>query len=289
MRRLIALAALLALTAPAEARTPDRVQARDAAVSPITLGETYRFRSAVMDEERVLNVYLPDGYAKGTQRYPVLYLIDGGIDQDFIHVVGSSQLGSTWARSQAAIVVGIATKDRRNELTGCTADKALLAKYPTAGHSQRFRDFIRDEVKPWVAGRYRTDGNDGVIGESLAGLFIAETWLKQPDLFRNYAAISPSLWWDNAALTVTSKVGPRQAGRRFFLATAEEGAESGAIADRFVAELNPARDWCFAPHPEFTHATIYHAVVPAALQFLFPTTVAQDAQYGFTLGCSKKS
>lgn len=287
-----AIACGVASAVMAHGEVPGRpIPAQITAPKPITLGEAYRFPSAVMGEERVVNVYLPDGYAKGAKRYPVLYLIDGGLDQDFVHVVGASQLGGAWGRAQDAIVVGIATKDRRAELTGVTADKALMAKYPTAGHSDRFRRFIRDEVKPLIARRYRTDGKDGVIGESLAGLFIAETWLREPNLFHNYAAISPSLWWDNAALTAVAaaNIGARQAGRRLFLATADEGADQAAIAARLVTALAPATGWCFAPHPEYTHATIYHAVVPAALQFLFPTDVEQDPQYGFTLGCSKKS
>ena len=48
----------------------------------------------------------------------------------------------------ATIVVGIATKDRRRELIGPTADAKLRAQYPTAGESVKFRAFLRDQVKP---------------------------------------------------------------------------------------------------------------------------------------------
>ena len=258
---------------------------------PIVLGETYSWRSAAMGGERLVNVHLPADYDQGEKRYPVLYLIDGGIDQDFVHIVGASQLGAAWGRQQDAIVVGIATIDRRAELTGPTADRELLAKYPTAGKSARFRRFIRDEVKPWVAARYRTDGRDGVLGESLAGLFIAETWLREPALFGSYAAISPSLWWDKAALTnaAPALVGTRQAGHRLFVATAEEGAEEAQFDSRFAVAVGEVRGTCVVPHREYTHATIYHAVAPAALQFLFPTAEKLDAQFGFTTGCEGAS
>jgi predicted alpha/beta superfamily hydrolase len=254
---------------------------------PIVLGESYIVPSQVMGTERTINVYLPAGYAKGDTRYPVLYLIDGGVDQDFVHVVGASVIGAAWGRQQDAIIVGIATKDRRDELTGPTADPALLAKYPTAGHSERFRRFIREEVKPLIAARYRTNGTDGVVGEWLAGLFIAETWLREPGLFGSYAAISPSLWWDNAALTaaVPGLAGKTQAGHRLFVATADEGVDQAAIATGFLGAIGRSGEVCAVPHPEYTHATIYHAVVPAALQFLFPTPGKLDPQYGFTTGC----
>src|SRR5690349_13606477 len=164
------------------------------------------------------------GYATSARAYPVLYLLDGGLDQDFVHIVGTSQLGGAWGRQQEAIVVGIESKDRRSELVGPTRDPALLAKYPTAGHSAEFRRFVRQSVKPFVAAHFRTNGQDGVIGESLAGLFVVETWLREPDLFGAYAAISPSLWWDGEALTreAAALVGPRQAGKRLYLATANE-------------------------------------------------------------------
>ena len=163
----------------------------------------------------------------------------------------------------------------------------MLAKYPTAGHSERFRHFIRDEVKPLIAARYRTNGTDGVIGESLAGLFIAETWLREPDLFGSYAAVSPSLWWDNAALAAAapSLVGKAQVGHRLLVMTADEGADEAAFDARFLAALGQRSEACAVPHPEYTHATIYHAVVPATLQFLFPTAEKIDPQYGFTTGC----
>ncbi|GGD94863.1 hypothetical protein GCM10011515_13320 [Tsuneonella deserti] len=258
-----------------------------ASPAPITLGESYTVRSQVMNGERTINVYLPAGYAKNDKRYPVLYLIDGGVDQDFVHIVGASVIGAAWGRQQDAIVVGIATQDRREELTGPTSDPALLAKYPTAGHSERFRRFIRNEVKPLIEARYRTNGTDGVIGESLAGLFIAETWLREPDLFGSYAAISPSLWWDNAKLTAAAAalMSKQQAGHRLLLATADEGADQAAIAEDFLAAVGTRGKVCAVPHPEYTHATIYHAVVPAALQFLFPTAEKLDPQYGFTTGC----
>ena len=38
------------------------------------------------------------------------------------------------------------------------------------------------------------------MGESLAGLFVMETFLLEQDLFDTYIAIDPSLWWNNQKL-----------------------------------------------------------------------------------------
>jgi predicted alpha/beta superfamily hydrolase len=287
MKALLAAAAGLALLPiPAEAAAPER------SGETIAIGTAYRLRDAALGAERIVNVHLPAGYsASGSKTYPVLYLIDGGTDQDFVHIVGTSQLGGAWGRQQEAIVVGIASKDRRSELVGPTRDPALVAKYPTAGHSAAFRRFLRDVVKPFVAAAFRTSGKDGVIGESLAGLFIVETYLREPGLFDAYAAISPSLWWDKEALSreAGALVGPRQARKSLYLATANEGADMQIGVDRLVAALGSARNWCYAPRKDLTHATIYHAVSPTALQFLFPSPTPPDPESGFDITCSKKS
>lgn len=258
----------------------------------ISIGETHVLASKPLAQDRVVNVYLPADYATSGKRYPVLYLIDGGLDQDFLHVVGTTALGALWARSQPVIVVGIATQDRRRELTGPTRDAELVKRYPTAGHSAEFRSFIRDELMPIVAARYRTNGEAGVIGESLAGLFIVETFLNEPDLFDHYAAISPSLWWDKARLAQGAAgllKTPMLKPHRLYLTIANEGGEMQAATDQLVSALaahpREGRIWCYAPHQQLTHATIYHSVSPEALQYLFPTPVEQDPQSGFDIAC----
>lgn len=259
---------------------------------PITIGETHTLASKPLAQERVVNVYLPADYATSGKTYPVLYLIDGGLDQDFLHIAGTSALGALWARSQDVIVVGIATNDRRHELTGPTQDVALLKEFPTAGGSAAFRAFIRDEVMPMVAKTNRVSGETGVIGESLAGLFIVETYLTEPDLFDHYAAISPSLWWDDERLAKASAAllaKPSAKPHRLYLTIANEGREMQTGVDRLTAALAASKradqTWCYAPRPDLTHATIYHTVSPEALQFLFPTSVEQDPKSGFDLSC----
>ena len=51
-----------------------------------------------------------------------------------------------------------------------------------------------------IEARYRTSGESAVLGESLAGLFITETFLKEPAAFDHYIAVSPSMWWGGQEL-----------------------------------------------------------------------------------------
>ena len=260
---------------------------------PISIGTSYTLSAPKLGEARAVNVVLPPSYAKSpAKRYPVLYLIDGGVEQDLLNVAGVALNGGIWGRSAEVIVVGIETKDRRRELVGPTQDPELFKKYPTAGSSAAFRAFIRDEVKPLIERNYRTNGQDAVIGESLAGLFVVETYMAEPGLFDGYGAIDPSLWWDKEALSklAATKIGARQNDRPLFIAIAKEQSEEPAAVTRVVAAVRAEGGrLCFNPRPDLTHATIYQQLSPQALQFLLPPAEAPPAEFGFEVTCSPKS
>lgn len=241
--------------------------------TPIVIGQSYALPSPVMGTARTINIWLPPGYVDDPERrYPVLYVLDGGIEQDFHHISGLAQLGTIVGTTRDMIVVGIETVDRRNELAfPPVADASLKAEYPTAGQSDRFRRYIAEEVKPWVEAQYRTDGEDTLIGESLAGLFVVETLLREPVLFDTYIAISPSLWWDKEALVkAATALLPGTAGHRLWLSVADE---QGMGVEPFAALLKAAAPatltWTYRPMPRESHATIYHGAALAAIRELF--------------------
>lgn len=283
---LCALAAL-AMT-PSHAAAPNKTD-----VKLISIGESHSFLSQALGEDRTINIYLPASYSDTSKKYPVLYVIDGGLDQDFMHVVGTSHLGALWARSQEVIVVGIATKDRRKELIAPTGDPELLKQYPQVGYSAFFRKHIAEEVKPFIERSYRINGQDALIGESLAGMFVVETYLKEPGLFDAYGAISPSLWWDGERLAKQAdkliKAQKKGMDPRIFVTLANEGGEMEDGVDRFVRAISRRKNWCYAPDQSLRHDTIYHQSMAAALQYLFPTDAVPGPESGFVVKCSKKS
>ncbi|MBX3593859.1 alpha/beta hydrolase-fold protein [Sphingomonas sp.] len=240
--------------------------------TPIVIGQSYKLPSAIMGSARTINVWLPPGYEKGAKRYPVLYLLDGGVDQDFHHISGIAQLGTIVGTTRDMIVVGIETVDRRNELAFPIAtDAKLKADYPTAGQSDRFRRYLAQEVKPWVEKTYRTSGESALIGESLAGLFVVETMLRAPTLFDTWIAISPSLWWDNEALVKAAPALLSKARGRLWLSVANEQGMGVAPFAALLKDKVPATlAWTYAPCPDETHATIYHGAALAAIRQLYP-------------------
>ena len=237
---------------------------------------SYALPSAVMGATREINVWLPPGYAGSGKTYPVLYVLDGGQDQDFHHISGLAQLGTVVGTTRDVIVVGIASVDRRNELALPTQDPELIARYPTQGHSDRFRRFLAEEVQPFVETRFRTSGETALMGESLAGLFVVETFLKEPQMFDAYVAVSPSLWWDGGELARQSGARLRDQSndpRTLILTLGDEGPEMQAPMDVLTANLRdhalPGLSWSFTPRPTETHATIYHGAALDAFRKLY--------------------
>ena len=171
--------------------------------SPLIIGETIAFSSKILEESRKLNIYLPHGYTKeSTKKYPIIYLLDGSIDEDFIHISGLVQFGSfSWINIiPESIVVGISNIDRKRDFTFPTTNKKDKKDFPTAGGSEKFINFIEKELQPFIEKNYKTDATKTLIGQSLGGLVATEILFKKPALFDNYIITSPSLWWDDESL-----------------------------------------------------------------------------------------
>ncbi len=177
---------------------------------PFVLGVIDEIQSTELAEKRILNIYLPGGYNKNdTVKYPVVYLLDGSGDEDFIHVVGLYQFYTfPWInRVPKSILVGIATVDRRRDFTYPTTIEEDKKRYPTTGQSEKFINFIQKELQPYIEKKYKTIPSRTIIGQSLGGLLATEILLKKPGLFNQYIIISPSIWWDNGSiLKLTSSI-----------------------------------------------------------------------------------
>ncbi|HEY0030206.1 MAG TPA: alpha/beta hydrolase-fold protein [Bacteroidia bacterium] len=170
---------------------------------PFVLGAIEEIQSTVLSEKRILNIYFPEGYqANDTTRYPVIYLLDGSADEDFIHIAGLVQFSNfPWVNILPnSIVVGIANIDRRRDFTFPTTIEKDKKDFPTTGASAKFIDFIEKELQPFIETHYKTTKSKMIIGQSLGGLLATEILFKKASLFTDYIIVSPSLWWDNESL-----------------------------------------------------------------------------------------
>jgi predicted alpha/beta superfamily hydrolase len=239
------------------------------------LGETLGLDSRVLGERRVLNVYLPPDYATSTTRYPVLYMPDGGMGEDFPHVAGSVDVSIKNAVIRPVIVVGIENTERRRDLVGPTSLPAELEAAPHAGGADRFRDFLRDELVPFIDARYRTTDESAIIGESLAGLFVVETLLVEPTLFDGYIAADPSVWWNEQAVVrdAGARLAAMPAGpRTLYVATGDEPQILESVADLTAALTAGAPAdlaWRYEPMPAEHHNTIFPTAALHGIRTVF--------------------
>jgi predicted alpha/beta superfamily hydrolase len=251
--------------------TPAAQPASDPAPDPVPPHDTLTVVSHALGEPRRINVHTPAGYgAARAARFPVLYMPDGGIDEDFPHVVNTVDSLIALGRIRPVIVVGVPNTERRRDLTGPTREARDSAIAPHVGGSAAFRRFLRDELVPTIDARYRTTRERGIVGESLAGLFVVETLLTDPSLFTHYVAFDPSLWWDRGALadSAAARLGRLDVrGRTLFMASSRDGIDDRTA--RLAAALRAARSdglaLTYVPRSDLTHATIFRAAGPAAL------------------------
>lgn len=207
MKFTLPFACLLFLTTLAQAQPQFSIVTK----TSFTIGETVQFKSTVLNENRTLNVYLPAGYQDSLRKqYPVIYLLDGSADEDFIHIAGLVQFGNfPWVNLlPESIVVGIANTDRRRDMTWPTRNAKDKADNPSSGGSDKFIRFIETELQPFIRSHYAVNDTATLIGQSLGGLLATEILFKKPDLFTHYVIVSPSLWWDDESLLA---VAPRPA------------------------------------------------------------------------------
>ncbi len=270
-------AAALAATMPTSLNAQEAIRSE-----PITIGTSYPVNTHEAD--RRINVVTPAGYDEDETAYPLIVVLDAGLNQDFFLTLGMERWNQLWQRSAPAIFVGVQTVDRQRELLPPTSDEEESARYPTAGNSAAFRTWLADTVLPLVHENYRTDGRAFLIGESAAGHFVVETWVDQPDLFNGYAALSPSLQWSDQALSFRFASMNRIDRPPLFLSLADEGGAT----EEGVLRLAARSDACFADRRDtLVHATTLHGLFPEALQYLLPTEADWLAEYGLVLDCAK--
>ena len=176
----------------------------------VIAGFTNSIYSVVLSETRKINIYLPEEYSPDSANsYPVIYLLDGGAKEDFVHIAGLVKFAATpWVKMvPPSIVVGIENVNRKRDFTFMPANLNFFSRmgmdkssFPEFGGSAKFISFIETELQPYINKNYKTNTSRTLIGESLAGLLATEILLKKSSLFDTYIIISPGLWWDNASL-----------------------------------------------------------------------------------------
>eukprot|EP01112_Ceratiomyxa_fruticulosa_P019632 TRINITY_DN6470_c0_g1_i2.p1 TRINITY_DN6470_c0_g1~~TRINITY_DN6470_c0_g1_i2.p1 ORF type:complete len:453 (-),score=68.29 TRINITY_DN6470_c0_g1_i2:187-1545(-) len=162
------------------------------------------FPSKILSNTRKVIVYLPPSYNENTiKHYPVLIMQDG----HNLFFTESSFAGRIWkipttmnelSRSgiiYETIVVGIFPVNREYEYLPEASDKRGVG-----GGADLYLDFIRDELKPFLAENFRISNEYYIAGSSYGGILCFYAWLTRPEEYKKCACLSPSFRWHNKEL-----------------------------------------------------------------------------------------
>jgi uncharacterized protein len=175
----------------------------------ISIGIKRMLYSKVLNENRKLWIYTPASYkdsSYGIKSYPVLYLLDG--EAHFHSTTGillqlSEGINGNFVVPEM-IVVAIENTNRNRDLTPTNsligAEGKVDSFFMDTGGGENFIRFIQNELIPYIDSAYRTLNHKIIIGHSFGGLAVLHMLLNHPQLFNNYIAIDPSVWWDNLYL-----------------------------------------------------------------------------------------
>ena len=159
-----------------------------------------------------LTIWLPPGYGSGEHRYPVLYMHDGHNLFD----PAKSNFNKVWAVDKTIlslvnegvikphIVVGIWApgSDRYRQylpyflVEGASDDIGRGISELSEGKpivSERYLEWIADELKPMIDREYRTmpgAGDTAIAGSSMGGLMSCYAFVERPDVFGRAACVS---------------------------------------------------------------------------------------------------
>jgi enterochelin esterase family protein len=140
--------------------------------------------------KRKLQVYLPPSYARGNERFPVLYLQDGSeyVTRARAAVVADQLIAE--GRVRPFIIVFVDPSDRFKEYWA----------------SDKFAAFMATELVPLIDARYRTRAvreGRALMGASLGGVISVWTALKYTDVFARVAGQSTAFQIDDERVVTT--------------------------------------------------------------------------------------
>lgn len=238
---------------------------------PIPQHDSLTIASKFVNEDRVINIWTPPNYKNSTDSFPVLYMPDGGIKEDFPHIANTLDKLLSENKIPPFILVGIENTQRKRDLTGFSEAEYDKQFCPVTDGAKDFRLFISEELIPEINKKYRTNSRKGIIGESLSGLFVLETFFTKPSIFDFYIAMDPSLWWNNHFLakkadSLLSKFPDQNLKLWFAGSSAEDISQFTRSVEQTLKTNSPSKlTWKYSDEPNEKHNTIFRATKEKAL------------------------
>ena len=158
------------------------------------------------------------------------------------------------------------------------------APWHQPGGADAFLAFLTGALREDIAARYPVDGRrHGLCGHSFGGFFALYALLHRPEAFRHYAALSPSLWWDDGRLLKDAQAAiaamPRDLAVDILIAVGERETperpkisarmldDAAAFADRLVRERLAGVSVDYRVLAGENHQSLLTAAFSAVLRF----------------------
>jgi predicted alpha/beta superfamily hydrolase len=242
-------------------------------------GKRDSLHSSILNEERAIQVLLPESYRPGSnEKYDVLYLLDGDWNLNLISAI--QRFVQDEAYMPPIILVAVPNTDRDRDLKPTHG-----AAMHTSGGADKFLAFLKNELVPYVNKSYPSNGHNMLFGHSAGGLFAMYALLNEPQLFNGYLAIDPAFWWDDGYINklAAEKLGSLQSGRSFFIAGRdEEGLRQMRIPEMdAVLKSKASKDfnWKVVSYPNETHGSVRIKGVYDGLKFLYDGYASKPVEF----------
>ncbi len=195
---------LAAIPAKAQPQSAVKVQPGEGRPYEVADSEVWDVPDPVSGRGYQVFVALPPSYAKEPQRtYPVLYVTDADYAFPIIRQI-SRRLNLDGPKLEDFILIGLSyakgedgAVSRRRDYTPTPNGPSTSPAGAVHGQGRAYQTYLRDQVKPFIAARYRADPSRALfLGHSYGSLLGAQILFTEPALFSGYILGSPSLWYD---------------------------------------------------------------------------------------------
>lgn len=229
--------------------------------------------SEFLNQERNIFIWIPEDFKH--KKLPVLYLLDGGINEKLIYTTDLVNKLITSNQIEPFIIVGIENINRNFDFTrntNVTKDKKWV---PDFGNANKFEQFLSLELLPFIDANYATNGINAIIGESLGGLLVMDLLKYYPGNFDYYLAIDPSLWWNNHELfdLLLNELDSKTLENKKLWISSSKTISISKFTDQLVEKLEQKSElksnWNYKKDPTQNHFTIFKSTIESALVWTF--------------------
>lgn len=159
----------------------------------IIIGKTAHFKSNILEQDVPLNIYLPANFDQQSamHTYPVIFLNGTHGNQFFHAATGVIEFLTRFERMPESIVVSLNYSGHYPELftNGMWASRSKISQY---GKPERFSQFMREELFPYLKTHYRANDRRMMVGVSGSAIYPFYALLNDRDLFDDYVFLAAS-------------------------------------------------------------------------------------------------